>query len=412
MVIKKITKNALWLLVLTLLVRIFTVYYVGKFPCMEASYFEEAKQLFSDSDKINLFYPPAYPILLVLFQNILSSEILSSWWVYIFFSSFTSLILYLLIKEMFDENISLIAIILLIFLPNISVAVAGYSHTLTVGSFFLISYFYFLWKIWNSDTLNFKYIVLAVFFALSACFFRPDNLLIIFGLICVTCLYIIFSRKKTNYLWSSTIIIISIAAGLFTHSICVKEKSNSKITTIFSEAQYSYLTFTHTLSLRAGKGINDSIATRLGTIAFGTPTSNNYSILKAIKKNYNEEIRNLIYNVKELLDNFAHPLFLPFFLYFFVGTGIIYLCIQNKTRHLLYLGSILILSPLPLLIFHVEIRYMMTLTFPIIIFASVGIGTVENKKVRNAILIATISLLFIVYLSYLITFSMLDNLCG
>ena len=187
--------------------------------------------------------------------------------------------------------------------------------------------------------------------------------------------------------------------------------SDNQYAGFFTDNKYSYATFIHTYSLRFYDTIVHELAVDVSSRFIGTPEDNNFSIIKAILSNPYQFLVNVLYNLKEILMRFGHPLFAPFYLYFFIG----YL-FYNKHRSLseikklFILILLLILHTMPILIFHVEIRYMLPLSIIILIIVSRGIFFYNDNY--NLVLIIYTILNFIIYFAYLLKNRLLLDLCG
>jgi hypothetical protein len=136
-----------------------------------------------------------------------------------------------------------------------------------------------------------------------------------------------------------------------------------------------------------------------GIKAFGTPEDNQFSIIKAIMKNPAEAIKNIAFNIKSLLKDLGHPLFIPVFLYPFLGIGIFSTSLRSKWKDHLFLISLLIPTLLTISLFHEEIRYMSPLVPPFVIWIALGISKLRSaiKKPVVIALVFFLATLFIVY---------------
>ncbi len=402
--------NLLLILSITLLVRIITVFLIGKIPCMDFSYWNEANNILNGSSKQPIYLVPSYGFLLYFLNKVLGSLFLASSICYVLFSFCIALLMYLIAKVMFNERTATITLLLITFMPNLTVAVAGYSHTSTVSLAFILSALYVL-ILGNFSKMKLTSCI--IYFTVSsalAIFIRPESIIIIISILLLTIL-----NKDLKLINRLKIILIS-SVLLFTaikgHQIWIKHNTNSQYAGTFSDNKYTYLTFMHTLSLKNGTGIVDSIALDLSIKSFGSPESNRWSTIKAISKNPKIFVSNILYNIKELLDSCAHPLFYPFYLYFFIGIGIFSIW-NKKNRYLQLLPLILLFSSIiPVLVFHVEIRYLVNFLVSIILISSYGLAEMNDLGKTKITLALLIFANFIIYAVYLINNSKLESLCG
>src|SRR6185369_12485736 len=132
------------LIITILLIRVVTVFIIGGVPCMDHAYLYEAHTIINFPGRVSIYLAPFYGILLYGFFKICGSLLLASSVIYILFSTGVAWMAYLILKEIFDRRTGLIALLLMFFLPNLTVAVAGFANTSTVSLFFILASLYIL----------------------------------------------------------------------------------------------------------------------------------------------------------------------------------------------------------------------------------------------------------------------------
>lgn len=199
-----------------------------------------------------------------------------------------------------------------------------------------------------------------------------------------------------------------IALSIFAHSRFVLQNCKNKTTAgIFTDNKYSYLTFIHTYSLRFYNGISNEKAIEASTPLIGSPEKNNYSISKAILNNPKQFISNIAFNTKEIIDTMAHPLFMPFYFYLFIGLLLMGVSFSEKTG-IIFLLILIILHLSPLLIFHIEIRYMQIICAFLLLLISAGASKYKNNEV---FLYSIQFITFIIFMAYAINNRNSASLC-
>ena len=200
----------------------------------------------------------------------------------------------LILEKITSRRTGMIALLILLFLPNLTVAIAGYSHTLTVGVFFVLVSIYLIILLSYSGI---KFLIPTLLFSVSsilAIYIRPESIIIILSLYLL--LMIKRNIKILNKVCFLCLSLVLISTGIFFHAKFIKQKSNSVTAGIFSDKKYSYLAFIHAYCLHTGANINDTTAIKLSARYFGTPESNDWSIYNAIKKNPHAEVLNILSN--------------------------------------------------------------------------------------------------------------------
>ncbi len=417
-------KKVFILLFATLIVRVLTVFIIGKTPCMDPNYLAQANHIINSVGKVDIYITPSYGFLLYFINIFTKSLFLSSSIIYIFFSFGISLMAYFVAKELFNEKTGIVALILLLFFPCITVAVAGYSHTSIVSSFFILLSIYTLVKFTLSKT-GFVYSALLFSFStIIGTYIRPESAFILL----ILALMIFWRnglplKQKVYFLLLSYFLVIS---GVFLHGAFIKNRSSSPYASTFSDAKYIYITYVCVFSdMRSmyngtsakantsnGSASSDSVSLALSTEAFGTPESNNWSIRNAIMKNPKVALVHCFYILKQCLFYFGHPLFCPVYMYFVAGIGLYFLFRQKQIFTTAFLALMFFISLIPLLFAHAEIRYLMNCVYPVIFMAAVGIAQFESKKATSALIISVSAANFIIYLMYLVNNARLGSLCG
>jgi hypothetical protein len=348
---------------------------------MEPEYIQLGRDLFEGSSPTVIRLSPGYASLLYLVHLAVPDWHLASQVVYVLFSTLSGWAFYLIAKDLYGGGAARLTLLLLTVLPNLGPAVAGYSHTIVVSLFFLCMLLFSGWRLLTGPATA-SGVVGAAAFGLLATLVRPESLLYVVGF---ACLYVVVSaarsaspKARLGAVCPAVLVLALYSAGVVGQHFFLKNRTNSKYMGFFTDKIYSYTTFTHTLSMRAVGHIDGRVAEALASEAFGAAEGNNYSIVRAIARNPREELKNLLFNAKELLDAAAHPLFFPFYLYPFVGIGLYAASGAGRWRSHAYLAA----SALPCLavveLFHVEIRYMSPLVLPATVWAAAGIDRLSN----------------------------------
>lgn len=398
------------LLVITFLVRLFTVLLIGKIPCMDNEYLVEAGKLLDDANRHPIGLAPSYGILLYALHAITGSLFISSSFCYVIGSFLVSLFAFLIAKAIFNERTGIIVLSLMIFIPNLTVAVAGYSHTPIVGLAFLMAAIYIL-VLYNKSAISLT-TGLALFGLMSTLgiYFRPENLIVVLLLV----LIFLFNKANTlnkRLLFSIGSILITVVA-INLHAGFIKNNSSSLHVGAFSDSKYSYRAFIHTLSLREIGIIDDTLALNLSVPAFGTPESNEWKISAAIGKNPRVVVSNILYNLKELLHAFGHPLYFPFYLYFFIGAAVFAKETSSAWSQKLSLLILFASSLLHCIFFHVEIRYLSASLMVLLFMTSWGLAQINNSKQLKWTLASITLFTLTIFLFYLNNNIKLKSLCG
>lgn len=397
--------SSTFLLIMILIIRSITVFTLDCMPPMESQYAYMAEKLFSSNEKIYISFAPGYSALLFLFSKLTGSYKIASYLIYIFSSTGFCFILYKWIKEKYGNNAAIIALWLLLFLPNAAITYAGYSHCIVAALFFLTLACYRYWKLWRNETtanhLTF------IFSALCAIALRPEMVLLFIFL--MLCFYFL---RLTNYIAclksELSLKLILFPALLFSfmyiHKSFVQSRNINSNTTVFSDAFYSYRSFISVYCFKQGEIFTDSLSVALSTPHFGTPEQNNNSILKAMLHNPVEVLKNVTYNFTQALKLIPHPLVVPFFLFPFFGLGLFYKEKKIFTNFNLFVLSAGIISVVILFLFIVTVKYLSAITIPVVIISAYGISKLEISSVKSRIVAFLVFGFFIISASYFISF--------
>lgn len=405
--LRKILLNKLTvLLVLTLVVRILCVFIIGKVPCMESDYLSEGKNIV-DGTSCVIYLSPLYSVLVYSLSILFDSIFYASSLIFIVSSTLVSYYIYSICKLWFNEQAANTSLLFALFIPNLTVSIAGYSHSVILGIALELAALFQLLIYFNKNT--FKNLALALLFTILTICIRPELIVVIVPFYFMLLTYDIIFLKNRSFAKSifAGVFFILLSLSIFMHKEFVKSCSINKETAgIFTDNTYSYFTFIHTYSIRYFNTINDQQAISASKPFIGSPEENQYSIPTAILKNPIHFAANILFNCKEILDNLAHPLFLPFYFYFFIG-----LLFQNPEKKnyvpLVLISGLFLLHMIPLVIFHVEIRYMQAFCVLFIILTSVGESLLKSKIYRNAVVCCT----FVIFMIYLINNMNMVSLC-
>lgn len=386
--------------------RIYLVSIINTIPDMDSAFYDLAQRVFETSGRTPINLPFGYAALIYGTVKLVGSFALASKLIYVVFSILTGAVLYQLVKEMFDRKIAANAVAIYTLVPNFTFAIAGFSHTVTVAMFFLMLSLRGYWRLLsNTAKSRFLTATLTALAALLATSIRPE--LSLYFLLFVAAQSIL-SLHPRNFIHTRRgvepliLMIALFAVGLAGNYWFNLARSSSAYPTIFTDSEHSYLTYTHTLSLRAGNGADDERAIELGDLTFGAAAENNYSIARAIAKNPKQAILNVVFNLKELLDGLGHQLFMPIFLFLFVGVGLLATDWNKLWREHLFLIACLAPCVAALLLFHVEIRYLNPLALIFSIWIALGLGALHPRIAQPAklLLLLALALLFAVQANY------------
>lgn len=393
--------NKFFYLVFLLVVsRLFIIKVIDTVPPMEQSYFNLAQQFFESSKRFDFYFSSGYSVLLYAVDVIFHNWKLSTQVIYVFFSVGIALVFYQFSKTLFDKKTALYSLMITIFLPNLTAAVAGYSHSVVVSLFFLCLSFYFFLLILRKQKII--YSIIFSLFMLAATLIRADNVIYFIIFILIYLVVIIRQHKKRLPILSLFILGIGVILyfiGLKIQYHLIQPRSSTNYLTLFGNKRYSYETYITTFSLRATGSYDARLDRKLSSVAFGTPEENQYSIMKAVMKNPLEVTKNIIFNLKTLLKDLGHPLFMPCFLYPFVGLGLFSTAWNDTWKKHFFLSSLFIPTLATLLFFHVEIRYMSSMVLPLVIWIALGIQRLP-ERIKKPVVITLIAILVCLFVAY------------
>ena len=405
------------LMTATFVVRVGTVFVIGKLPCMEPNYLRVVEALTQSPERIAVQLAPTYGFLLAALGPIFRTSTVASGVLFVCFSTLLSGAGFLLAKRLFDELTAKIFAILLIFLPHFTVAIAGYSHSVVVGVALLWSAFYV-----NSSLLvgfaagtgwqgkgRFAQVVATVLLYTLAIYIRPENAVLVFPMIFINGL--VFGESLTNdTLKVSAGVAVALGLAIALHGVFIGQRNIESSAGLFADKSYSYITFLHTLSMRSSGRIDDDLAMDLGEAAFGRAEANGFSVPRAVLNNPAEFARNIVFNLQDVLATAAHPLFLPFFLYLFTGLGLVRMWRESK-KPLAFLCCTGLLALPFLVLFHVEVRYMANLAMPMLIVSAFGLRSISEQAMRNTFLTLFVLGVLGIYSAYLVHHAAAESLC-
>jgi hypothetical protein len=355
---------------------------IGTVPPMDEIYIRLARELFSGQRSIAIRVSPFYAITMHLLNRLIGNWVVTSWIVYIACSILLALAIYLLAKDMFGAQVARYVLLLVSIHPSFTFAVVGFSHTVVASTAFLALYLYYFWRMINGRGKRFDSI-LAVGSILISTLIRPETafyfIFFTIGAILIEFFYIRAHKRPRDSMKIGLMIVMFTAVIIIQYQLIIG-RAESKYMNLFTDARYSYETYTHTLSLRAAGVIDNNLAQKLARQAFGDPETLEYSIANAIKANPQEAAKNVIFNLKSLLQIAAHPLFMPFFLYLFIGLGLFSQAWSGAWKQYVFLFAMIMPCLLTILIMHVEVRYLNPIAIPLTILAGLGINSVTGRR--------------------------------
>lgn len=371
-------------------------------PDLEFDYIQTARAVFEHTGVHALYFPIAYPSLLYGVHALVGNWLLTTHLLYVVASTASAVLLYLLVRPMYGESVARRAVLLALVMPNYTAAVVGYSHTPVVGHALLMALLYAFYRM-TGDGDDRKWYVAAAVAASAAVLVRPETLLCFLLLLGVW----VWTRWHTVSPARTVGVAMAMCAFVLLALVGVERVALRADPTepfgLLGNPRYSYSAYIHTLSMRALDGRVDSdAAIRLGEQAFGSAASNEYSILRAARRNPREAFANLAYNVKSLMKDAGHPLFMPVFLFPLVGIGLI------SRRHVgcgpawLIMASVVPATLASVLLTHVEVRYLMPLVMPLLVLIAVAVEDLAAAGWRwvpglTYALCAAVSLTYLLY---------------
>jgi len=382
------------------LINIITVSIIDKIPCMEPNYLNQGINILK-IEKTDINLSPLYSILIASLFNLTESLLIATSLTFVFFSTLMAYFVYKFTELNYGKGPGIIALILLFFFPISSVSIIGYSHSVIVSAAFLFGFIYFISNFRIS--LNNKYLLASFIFALVSVLTRPETLFVIFLVIIYNLFSLIISKQKLKGGLLISFMIFGISSGLMLHKELVKSASQEQNNIgVFTKSKYSYMTFIHTYSMRYANAIDDELAIKYSEAHIGTPESNNFSIARAISKNYTQFFSNIVFNIKSTIELFGKPILIPFYFFIFIGGA--FFVFEQSSKSATVLLLLIIGNIVPVLIFHPEPRYLLPSAVAILILCSVGMSALSNKnKVFSIIIISGINIIF--YIRYAVIFS-------
>jgi hypothetical protein len=369
---------------------------------MEPAYLTQGLNILA-WEKTEIFYSPFYSIIVAALFSLFKSLFIASSVIYVTSAVLTSYFVYKFIKLTCEQEVANIALVLLWFFPILAVSVTGYSHSVVAATSFLFGFLYYVNYFYN--TSKNKYILITTVFALASIFTRPETLIAIILVVIYVVFKMMVQKRQNNAYALILIFMIGMASGLFFHKEIVKSISTEQDTLgVFGNNSYSYLTFIHTYSLRYANIVDNDLALKYSQIHIGTPNSNNFSIFKAISKNYPQFYSNLIYQIKSTFELFGKPVLIPFYFYIFIGA--VFLAKRKASKidgPFAFLLLIIIGNILPAILFHPEARYLLPSAISLLILSSMGMSALNNKQKKLSIFIVSV-ITFLIYIRYVIVF--------
>lgn len=403
-----VTNKVAQLILLSLLVRIITIFLIGKTPCMEPSYLFQGEQIFKGTAEI-LYLSSLYAIVVYVLTLLTGSLFTASALIFILGSTLTSVMIYLIAKHFFGEKTGAYALLFAIFLPNLTVAISGFAHSVILGTALDLSAIYFLLKYYENP--SYKRLLWVCAGSVLSIYTRPETLIILVPFFMLFGMYQIsnYTENKKILIRNAILYVAFICLFCFAHKQFVYHNSKNKATAnVFSDSKYSYLTFIHTYSIRYFDVVDDDKAIKASTPFIGTPEENHYSVFKAVIKNPKQFVSNIFFNMKEMLDFSGHPLFIPVFLYMFIGALFLTLT-KEETVAIRVVLLLLLLHLVPLILFHVSIKYLTQVSSLVLILVAFGASKLNLNKY---VLIGVTGLISIVFLMYFINNMVIASLCG
>lgn len=284
---------------------LFVVYFLSRvvivrvtriLPEADTYYIDLGHRLFEESARTEINLAPAYSALLYLAHPAVPNWTILSYIIYVVFSTLSAWAFYLIAKDLYGTGAARLTVLLLMVLPGFGPGVAGYSHKDVVSVFLICMFLFFGWRLLSGPATAAR-VAGAAAFGLLATLVRPELLLYVLGFALLQVVSAVRSAPggaRAGSVYPAVAVLALYSAGVAGHYAYLKSKSDSKTLGIFTDAKYSYDTFTHTLGIRAAGVVDPKIATPLANKAFGTAEGNGYSIVRAIRKNPKEEVKNLL----------------------------------------------------------------------------------------------------------------------
>jgi hypothetical protein len=366
-------------------------------PEMEPDYIRTALAAFDHtSDPSRL--PLAYGALLYGFHAVLRHWLLSSHALYVVSATAAPILTYLLAREALPEGIATKTLILAIFLPHFTAAVVGFSHAVPAGYCFLLVTLLAFQQLCKQPNPRWWWLAAAIAGG-AAVLIRSEYLLVLPVLWAIWMWRWRDAAGVARRLALSGVMALVVFGMLFAVSRVEASIDPGEPIGLLGNARYGYWTFLHTLTIRENGITDEPRAVQLGDSLFGPGEANHYSIARAIVRNPKVVLANVAFNLKELLKDAGHPLFIPAFLLPLVGAGFIGRRPRMNAEQWLIFSSVVPGTLAVLLLFHPEIRYMTPLTLPLVIMMANGLDGLEHEwPWLPRLVYAVLALLFLAYL--------------
>jgi hypothetical protein len=389
------------LIVICMATRILASWLNFVMPDMESRYIHAAQAVFDGTSAAGSTLPIAYGSALYGMNVVLHNWLLSTHVLFVLCSTGAAVLTYLLVRAIYSESVAVRALILSILLPLFSAAVVGYSHTIVVGYCLVLATILAFWQLCQGKSQLLWSIICAVVGGF-AMLIRTEYLVLWPLLLCVWLWHRRgIARPEARFALAAAMTMVVfgmlLAVSRAQHAVAPDEPIG-----LLGNARYSYHTFLHTLSLRTSGTIEDEAAIVLGERAFGPEQLIGYSIPRAIMMNPKVVAANVAFNIQSLLKWAGHPLFMPVFLLPLVGIGLVGRAPAAKRSGWLLLAAVIPPALIHNLLFHVEIRYMMPLSLPLIVLTAKGLDVAAEERpwvpwaVYAALMCLLVAYLFVV----------------
>jgi hypothetical protein len=249
-------------------------------PDMEPGYAELALRLWNTDQRVDLYLSPIYGLALLSLRTACRGDWLAATHIlFVLFSTLYAVALYRLMAKTIGTRAALYGLVLIGPLPLLTVAVAGYSHSVVVGVGLLALCVCQLWTVVSVPTMAGGLLIGA--YACLAGAVRPELHSQAMALLTLSLCRAVCpgKRRPKGVLRAVAAAIIVYLAGSGAAYEWRKARSSSGDVGLFGDARYSYETYMHTLSLRRVGVIDGHLAVSLGAAAYGTAEANGHSIL-------------------------------------------------------------------------------------------------------------------------------------
>ena len=372
------------------------------YPDLELNYIRTARAVFENTGVHALYFPISYPSLLYGVNALVGNWLLTTHLLYVVASTISVVMIYLLVRSGYGESVARRAVLLAMVVPNYTAAVVGYSHTPVVGHACLMVLLYAFYRM-TGDGDDWKWYVTAAVAGTAAVLVRPETILCFFLLLGIWA----WTRRHAASHARTMAVAVAMSGflgmALFGVQRVAMRTDPTEPFGLLGNLRYSYSAFINTLHMRAFSGqVDTEDAFRLGERAFGSAESNDFSIPRAIWHNPREAAGNLGYNLKSLLKDSGHPLFVPVFLLPLVGIGLVSRRHAGTSRAWMIMASVVPATLASVLLTHVEVRYLMPLVMPLLVLMAVALEDLSAAGWRwvpgvTYALSAAVSLAYLLY---------------